>query len=235
MRSHLIAVCVLGLSGLALYAQPVYRLEIPKTWDEKALSDWATPLAGIDIRPTHISEADYYALPIDNVRTYPVYARGRGPQGYWETLQRVGPKPMLEPRELHSSRDWLDAGRILFNELDHIHLRTFDPAVIETARKGESEMIAKDGSIPGIRWVPTDKGVALGFSACSGCHLMYRPDGTEVPGASFFTAPSLPFTARLIPVVQTELRYVAGAAPIQMGAEPLGNVAVPSLRCTLAP
>lgn len=149
---------ILSFVSPALFAQSVYRPNIPKTWDEKALSDWATPLAGINVRPSHISEAAYYALPVDNSRTYPVYARGREPQGYWEMLQRVGPQPMLETQNLRSSQDWLDAGARVFSQVDHLHLRTFDPGAIEIARKGESELIAKDGSIPGIRWVPTAQG-----------------------------------------------------------------------------
>lgn len=222
MKNVLLALSFLFVVSRVMDAQSTPRPVIPRTWDEKALADWATPLAGINVRPTHISESEYYALPVDDSRTYPVYARGREPQGYWEELQRARPKPMLEAKTLRSGRDWIEAGRRVFDEIDHIHLRTFDPAVIEIARKGESELIAKDGSIPGIRWVPTAKGVALSFTGCSGCHVQFRSDGTEIPGASFFAAATLPFTARLIPVVQTKLRYAAGAAPIQMGDEPLG-------------
>jgi hypothetical protein len=222
LGKSLIVFCFLTVAGPTLNGQSTYRPTIPRTWDEKALSDWATPLAGINIRPTHISEAEYYALPVDDSRTYPVYARGREPQGYWEMLQSVGPKPMLETNTLRSSRDWLEAGGRVFNEIDHIHLRTFDPALIEIAKKGESKLIAKDGSIPGMRWVPTAGGVALSFSNCRGCHLMRMADGTEIPGASSLASPVRPLTAGLIPVVQTQLRYVAGAAPIQMGDEPLG-------------
>jgi len=32
--------------------------EIPKVWDEAALADWVTPLAGLNLRPTHISEKE---------------------------------------------------------------------------------------------------------------------------------------------------------------------------------
>jgi hypothetical protein len=33
-----------------------FRSDIPKVWDEAALADWATPIAGLNVRPTHISE-----------------------------------------------------------------------------------------------------------------------------------------------------------------------------------
>src|SRR4029079_1311285 len=76
---------------------------IPKTWDEAALADWATPLAGLNLRPTHISEKEYYSLPVENLRTYPVYFPGREPEGYWEMLQRVGPQPLIEPEKLKNA------------------------------------------------------------------------------------------------------------------------------------
>ena len=73
-------------------AKPV----IPKTWDEKALAEWATPLARINVRPSHISSVEYYALPVHNLKTWPVYLAAREPEGYWQMLQRVGPQPMIE-------------------------------------------------------------------------------------------------------------------------------------------
>ena len=114
MRSGLVVFFGLCAFGPALYPQSPYRPVIPKTWDDAALADWATPLAGINVRPTHISEASYYSLPADNLRTYPVYARGREPQGYWDMVQRVGPKPMLEPESLSSPADWVEAGHSVF-------------------------------------------------------------------------------------------------------------------------
>lgn len=32
-----------------------FRPQVPKTWDESALKDWATPLAGLNARPTHMT------------------------------------------------------------------------------------------------------------------------------------------------------------------------------------
>ena len=49
------------------------------------------PVAGLNVRPGHFSEAEYYRAPIDNYRTYPVYAPGREPAGYWEMLQTGRP------------------------------------------------------------------------------------------------------------------------------------------------
>src|SRR5690349_13434764 len=168
--------CVVILGSVARSQPVAYRPEIPKTWDEAALSEWATPLAGINVRATHISSKEYYSLPIDNLKTYPVYFPGREPAGYWEMLQRVGPKPLIEPEKLKTEADWVEAGRRVFDEADHLHLRTLDAKVIAAARSIETFQTADakplpDGTVFGMRWVPTAQGVALSFTNCSNCHL----------------------------------------------------------------
>ena len=95
-----------GLSKSAC-AQSSYHPTIPKVWDEVALRDWATPIAGLNLRPTHISPEQYYSIPIENLRTYPVYLPGREPAGYWEMLQHVGPQPLIEHR-IANERERLD-------------------------------------------------------------------------------------------------------------------------------
>jgi hypothetical protein len=51
------------LASLPLWSQSAFRPDIPKVWDESALADWATPVAGLKVRPTHMAESVYYALP----------------------------------------------------------------------------------------------------------------------------------------------------------------------------
>ena len=41
---------------------------VPRVWDEAALADWATPVAGLNVRPDHLRAQDYYALPVENLR-----------------------------------------------------------------------------------------------------------------------------------------------------------------------
>jgi hypothetical protein len=141
-----------------------------------------------------MSEKDYYALPVENLRTYPVYYPGREPAGYWEMLQHVAPKPLIEPALLKTEADWIEAGRRVFDELDHLPLRTFDPKLIAAVRNRETFEVAgqtkplPDGTVFGARWVPTAKGVALSFSNCTNCHLLYMQDGTRVPGAPSFAS-----------------------------------------------
>ena len=56
-----VIVCMLGLT-LTLPAQT----KAPKIWDDKALEDWATPIAALEVRPGHFTAAEYYAAPVEN-------------------------------------------------------------------------------------------------------------------------------------------------------------------------
>jgi hypothetical protein len=76
-----------------------WKPDIPQSLGRGALADWATPVAGLNLRPTHISVKEYYSLTVENLRTYPVYFPGREPDGYWEMLQHIGPKPLIEPED----------------------------------------------------------------------------------------------------------------------------------------
>ena len=163
-----------------------FKPEIPKVWDEQALATWATPVAGLNVRPGHFSEAEYYQAPIDNYRTYPVYAPGREPAGYWEMLQKVGPKPLIDPSKLRSKRDWIEAGKAVFEQADHLSLRSHDPKVIAAIRSPEMlknlPYVSPDGTLRLLRWVPTEKGVAIGHVNCGSCHTREEPDGTRLNG-----------------------------------------------------
>jgi hypothetical protein len=55
---------------------PPWKPDIPKVWDEAALREWTTPLAGLNARPSHISEIEYYRLRVEDLRSYPVYYPG---------------------------------------------------------------------------------------------------------------------------------------------------------------
>ncbi len=163
-----------------------FKPEIPKVWDEQALATWATPVAGLNVRPGHFSEAEYYQAPVDNYRTYPVYAPGREPAGYWEMLQKVGPKPLIDPSKLRSKRDWIEAGEAVFEQADHLSLRSRDPKLIAAIRSGEVlknlPYVSPDGTLRLLRWVPTEKGVAIGHVNCGSCHTREEPDGTRLNG-----------------------------------------------------
>ena len=221
-------------NGQAQKSGATFSPQIPKTWDEAALTEWATPFAGLNQRPTHISASEYYALPVENLRTYPVYFPGREPEGYWEMIQKVGPQPLIEPEKLKNEADWVEAGRRVFDEADILHLRTFDPKFIAEARDRALLEEARirpmpDGTAGGMRWVPTKRGVALSFANCSFCHTRTRvlPDGASIPGGPFATiAPRWPETFKRWPIIfrlQFESRVLVGAPPFFMGQEPIGE------------
>jgi hypothetical protein len=47
--------------------------------------------------PAFYSEAEYYAAPVDELRTYPVYAKGREPSGYRGLDPATGSQPLIDP------------------------------------------------------------------------------------------------------------------------------------------
>src|SRR5262245_988229 len=178
-----------------------FQPKVPKTWDTEALTFWATPIAELGVRPGHFSEVEYYKSPIDNLRTYPVYYPGREPQGYWEMLQKIGPKPLIEPRQLNSESDWIQAGKRVFEEYDVPSFRSYDPELVAAARNSQtfanSRVKARpDGTLPDLRWVPTPRGLALGLVNCAGCHVRAMADNTLLYGAPANEAAS-PLARRL--------------------------------------
>jgi hypothetical protein len=214
------AVPILLLVGFAVaqHASRSWTPEIPRVWDEEALADWATPLAGLNARPSHMSSAEYYALPEENLRSYPVYMPGREPDGYWDAIREAGPQPLIEPDKLATEADWVAAGERVF--FDSIVLRTFDPELIAVARDRQA-MEARgtgplpDGTVNGLRWLPTQDGVALGFTNCGACHLLHLPDGTRVPGASSFAMPN-GFRNGLGGAIRDAERTLPGETPFAM-------------------
>jgi hypothetical protein len=184
--------CVLLVLSIAA-RQPAFAQEegpfepqIPKVWDQQELATWATPVAGLNVRPGHFSEADYYQAPVDNYRTYPVYAPGREPAGYWEMLQKVGPQPLIDKSKLRTKHDWIQAGQAVFEQADHLSLRSRDPKVIDAIRSPEMlknlPYVSPDGTLRLLRWVPTENGVAIGHLNCGSCHTREESDGTRLNG-----------------------------------------------------
>jgi len=196
--------------------------DIPRTWDEAALADWATPVAGLNVRPTHISAKDYYALAVENLRTYPVYFPGREPDGYWDMLQRVGPKPLIEPEKLKTEADWIEAGRTVFDEADDLFLRTLDPKIVAAARSREAFDAVNplpDGTARSFRWVPTKQGVAVSIVNCRACHLLRMPDGASIPGAPQLARGFFPNDPNLFTPLHRANRIIGSVTPFYNTAE----------------
>jgi len=126
MRTWVLCCTALGLFGLLAFCNKPHRPTVsppiadseavvcPRIWDEKELATWATPVAGLGIRPGHFSEGEYYAAPVDNLRSYPVYHPRFEPPGYRQWMISQGPQPLIEPEQLKTKADWIEAGRRVF-------------------------------------------------------------------------------------------------------------------------
>ena len=224
--SWLLAGASVAALAIVLSVTRPWTQRIPRVWDDDSFESWATPLAGLNERPTHMSAAEYYAIPEENLRTYPVYMPGREPAGYWGTIIGAGPQPLIEPDRLTTDADWIDAGKKVF--FDSVVLRTFDADVIATARDPAAMQALgtgplPDGTINGLRWVPTENGVAIGFTNCSACHLLFLPDNTQVPGASSFAIPNT-FRNGLGGAIRAAERTLPGETPFSFSGS-IGDAA----------
>ena len=195
-RSMVFAVVVAWLASLGLLAtgsqsrsKSSEKIAVPKIWDAGQLATWATPVAGVGAQPGFYSEEEYYAAPVDNLRTYPVYAPDMEPKGYRDWMKKQGAQRIIEPERLKTERDWIEAGRRVFEGLDFPVTRTDDPRLLEflgdpkLVRQG-GDKITKDGIIPAIRWVVDNDGkLKVSLADCSGCHSRVMPDGSLIIGA----------------------------------------------------
>lgn len=81
---RLLGICLLlGLTTtLTVCSRPRYRADhaesveteaivCPKISNERELATWATPVAGLGVRPGHFSEAEYYAAPSNRLSNMP--------------------------------------------------------------------------------------------------------------------------------------------------------------------
>jgi hypothetical protein len=182
--------CKLSLLIVFSIASAVAQMKspAPRIWNDRDLAEWATPIAPLKVRPGHLSEAEFYSLPVAAwVRTYPVYMPGQEPNGYWQMLQSKKPEPLIIPG-VRTESEWISDGKRVFREMDVPGFRTYDPSVIAKIRSPEEfkrsgRRAMKDGTVTGWRWVPTEKGLALSISECAGCHARIMPDGSQLDGA----------------------------------------------------
>lgn len=177
---------------LALSVIANTETRVPKIWDDEALADWATPLAKIQLRPAHYSSADYYAVPADNLRTYPVYRPDKEPPGYWDALQKKKPEPLVDLSTIRTKQDWIAAGARAFREVDSPLSRSDDPALIARARDPktfENVPGLADGTVFEPRWVVTDRGVMLSNLECASCHARVTAERKMEYGGPLATAP----------------------------------------------
>ena len=177
---------------LCACAAALAQTEAPRIWDDKALNDWATPIAALNVRPGHYTAAEYYTVPADNLKTYPVFHPDKEPPGYWEWLQKQKSEPLVDAGKIRTREDWISAGKVAFESLDNVNFRTSDPEKIRRARdvkSYEGVWTQQDGSLLYQRWVVTPTGIQLSMSGCTGCHARVLPDGQVLWAASQVTPP----------------------------------------------
>jgi hypothetical protein len=178
-RGGLVAMLAFGVFAVTMSEEPQTR--VPRIWDDAALTDWATPIAALNARPGHYTAAEYYSVPADNLRTYPVYRPDKEPAGYWDELQKKKPEPLVDASKIRTKADWLAAGVRAFRELDTPLSRTDDPALIAMARDPKTFADVPglaDGTVHDPRWVVTDRGVMLSNLERASCHFRVTPNRT---------------------------------------------------------
>ena len=178
---------LITLAAVTLTAQSA-RTPAPRLWTDQALKAFALPIAGVNAAPTFYSEAEYYAAPVDELRTYPVYVNGREPKGYRDWMRGQGPKPLIEIGKSRTEAEWVAEGREIFDGLDIAHNRTDDPRAIAWVDEGgperEHALITKDGVVVSLRWVVDhDRKLKLTINECGACHTRALSDGTAISGA----------------------------------------------------
>ena len=109
------------------------QFRVPKIWDDAALKEWATPIAALGVRPGYFTSEEYYKVPADNLRTYPVYHPDSEPASYWDSLHKMKPERLVDIAKVRSMADWIAAGERAFRELDSVLARTDDPVLIARA------------------------------------------------------------------------------------------------------
>lgn len=178
-------------------SQP-YRPFIPQTWDD--LRSFDVPLADRAHSPEEVSWDYYYRVPWRAIyRSYPVYAPGHEPPGYFDWLRAQGPEVLwgVDPvggthrPVLEKPADWVEAGELVFDAPIAYDTDPWGASVVgvEDVRNpawysSTGTPVAADGVMPFARYVIRKKGVVeLGQQACGMCHTRVMADGAVVKGA----------------------------------------------------
>lgn len=160
--------------------------EIPKVWVDEAMQELELPRA-VPVTVHHLPSEYYYSIPERIIwKTYPVYAPGREPKGYWAWLQQQEPQEAVAWDHLKTEADWVHAGALVFesgndySDPDKGFVPVRDPGWF----KALDVKTTKDGVMPYYRYVIRKKGtVEVTQDSCASCHSRVMPDGTLVVGA----------------------------------------------------
>ncbi len=185
-----------------LFVEVAFAEKVPRVWDDEDTRGYRLPLALLGKEPRMIGSAEYYSLPEVNLKTYPVYAPGKEPEGYIEWLQNREPEPLVDVSKLKTEAEWIAAGREVFygRELprftgsEHNLKMIRDPRVVAAYRL----QTTRDGVLLGLRYVVRQKGrVELGTDTCSMCHVQVTASGEVIEGPANVHTPFGPLMGDL--------------------------------------
>jgi mono/diheme cytochrome c family protein len=181
----IVAVAWMSTIGDAQHTGKVFTPAIPKTWDDDAVARLEVPLANAAYSPANVSADVYYRLPVRPIyKSYPIYAPGREPDGYFEWLQQQEPEVTFNASKLQTESDWIRAGELVFDAPV-----LYPPFAGQAQRESDTYArtnvpLTRDGVMPFQRFVIRKKGVVeVGDGSCGQCHTRVMADGTVVKGA----------------------------------------------------
>lgn len=160
--------------------------QIPETWDTDAIASIEIPLADASYSPTHVSKDYYYRIPVRRVyKSYPVYAPGSEPKGYWDWLKQQEPEIAFDHTRLKHEADWTKAGEVVFDApIAYDFIVTVSQVRDEAWYRKIDPALAREGVLPFVRYVVRRKGqIELGTLSCAMCHTRVMADGAIIKGA----------------------------------------------------
>ena len=186
---------ILAIAGTA--TAQTFPPDIPRAWDDKEVAHLELPLVQRDRSPRYLSADKYYAQKVRTIyRSYPVYAPGRAPAGYLESLKQKEPEIIVfDSSQLRTKEDWIRAGEAVFND---------SPFPFPVGPKGFQGTpgitfpVTREGIIPVDRYVIRQRGMVeqSNGTSCAACHTRVLPDGTALAGAQMDFAVYPAFAAR---------------------------------------
>jgi hypothetical protein len=174
------------VAGQGQVRQSAQQPQVPKTWDAEAIASIEVALADAQNSPVHISGDYYYRIPVRPVyKSYPVYAPGKEPPGYWEQLRQQEPEVVFDAAKLKTEADWIKAGELVFDApIAYDIIATVSQVRDSSWYEKTGTPLASDGVMPFARYVIRRKGqVELGTLSCAMCHTRVMADGTIIKGA----------------------------------------------------
>jgi len=125
-----------------------FRPDIPQAWDDKEVATFELPLVARDRSPSHLSAKEYFSLKVRPIfRSYPVYAPGREPAGYRESLLRKEPEIIFDPSKLRTKEDWIHAAKSFSNGKRYFVPHRLNPVSIRFYQSPKKESFLRSAQV----------------------------------------------------------------------------------------